>query len=183
MPSFAFRGIRPLHLCAVMPNQAGYYQCFWTSRHVGNKSSVTRRVPTHAVEQTPLEVEVLPGPSSGTYRYRRTMSQRRANRPFIIGVAGGTASGKTSVCECTFSTPVVFTVIPSYDDTPVHAFETIWYAAAFMRHYLVQVPKSLQTCDKTRNSRCGFSTGPAPVLKFSAAAPSLYDCSHGNTLM
>ena len=49
---------------------------------------------------------MLPGPSSGTYRYRRTMSQRQAHRPFIIGVAGGTASGKTSVCECILSTPV-----------------------------------------------------------------------------
>ena len=99
MPSFAFTGIRPLHLCTVKPKQTGFCHYLWCLRYISSRSNATRRVPTYAAEQSPLEVEVLPGPSSGTYRYRRTMSQRHAHRPFIIGVAGGTASGKTSVCE------------------------------------------------------------------------------------
>ncbi len=100
MPSAALRGIRMLHLCSVKSAQGASARQFLELRSVSRRVNATRNVPTHAAEQ-PLEVEVLPGPSSGTYRFRRTMSQRQVRKPFIIGVAGGTASGKTSVCEGT----------------------------------------------------------------------------------
>ena len=143
MPSFAIRGIKRLHLCPVRPQQAGFCHSFWNVKHTGNRSSATTRVPTHAAEQRPLEVEVLPGPSSGAYRYRRTMSQRRAHKPFIIGVAGGTASGKTSVCECTFSVLLLFPAT-SLGDLPLHADSRSMQCATIcaLITSLLQAPRS-----------------------------------------
>ena len=88
--------LRYLYLCSVKPHGHSARPHLRKLGHIGRRADAARRVKTHAAEQIPFEVEVLP---AGTYRFRRTMSQRQVRKPFIIGVAGGTASGKTSVCK------------------------------------------------------------------------------------
>ena len=102
MPLFACQGLQFLHTRNLSARQKFVSPFSHRLRGFKCATKAVSRVPTHAANQTPLEVEVLPGPASGTYRFRRTMSQQQhvcSTSPFIIGVAGGTASGKTSVCE------------------------------------------------------------------------------------
>ena len=102
MPLFACQGLQYLHTRNLSARQKFVSPFSHRLRGFKYATKAVSRVPTHAANQTPLEVEVLPGPASGTYRFRRTMSQQQhvcSTSPFIIGVAGGTASGKTSVCE------------------------------------------------------------------------------------
>ena len=102
MPIFVCQGLRCLQSRPLSARQDTFSPSLKRLRGLRYTIKAVRRFSTHAAEQAPLEVEVLPGPTPGTYKFRRKMSQQRHVRetlPFIIGVAGGTASGKTSVCE------------------------------------------------------------------------------------
>ena len=114
MLSLPIRGADCFPCCALRPGRGIFGPHLRDLRSICRSISAVRRLPTYASQSAPFEVEVLPGPSSGTYRSRRTMSEREVRRsPFIIGVAGGTASGKTSVCK-------------SPTPAPARAIATLW---------------------------------------------------------